>query len=88
MIHLYTFPKLQQLLLAISVVFFFPSFVLGQEEPTKADLERTFMPTLQLGYVFHGTDELSSGLVTQTSIEYRDISNFIFGLIMMCLTRV
>ena len=46
----------------------------------ESDLERTFMPTLQLGYVAHGTEELSGGLMTQTSIEYRDISNFIFRI--------
>lgn len=44
------------------------------------DLERTFMPTVQMGYVFHQTDELSGGLITQTSLEYRDVTNFIFKL--------
>jgi len=38
------------------------------------------MPTLQMGYVAHGTEELSGGLMTQTSVEYRDISNFIFRI--------
>ncbi|MEO1438221.1 MAG: hypothetical protein AAFV80_21950 [Bacteroidota bacterium] len=38
------------------------------------------MPTIQMGYVAHGTAELSGGLMTQTSIEYRDISNFIFRI--------
>jgi hypothetical protein len=36
------------------------------------------MPNIQMGYIIHETNELSNGLMTQTSIEYRDISNFIF----------
>lgn len=44
------------------------------------DLDRTFMPALQMGYVAHASEELSAGLMTQTSIEYRDISNFIFRI--------
>ncbi|MEL6675041.1 MAG: hypothetical protein AAFR61_22730 [Bacteroidota bacterium] len=38
------------------------------------------MPAIQMGFVAHGTSELSGGLMTQTSIEYRDISNFIFRI--------
>lgn len=47
---------------------------------TKGDLARTFMPAVQMGYVAHGTDQLSGGLMIQTSIEYRDISNFVFRI--------
>ncbi|MEM7367960.1 MAG: hypothetical protein AAF587_05125 [Bacteroidota bacterium] len=55
--------------------------VYGQNDSTElSDLERTFMPAIQMGYVHHGTAELSGGLMIQTSIEYRDISNFIFRL--------
>ena len=38
------------------------------------------MPAIQMGYVAHGTEELSGGLMTQTSVEYRDISNLIFRI--------
>lgn len=38
------------------------------------------MPAIQMGFVMHGTAELSGGLMTQTSVEYRDISNFIFRI--------
>ena len=38
------------------------------------------MPNIQMGYINHLTEELSNGLMTQTSIEYRDISNFIFRI--------
>jgi hypothetical protein len=41
---------------------------------------RTFMPTIQMGYVAHGSTELSGGLMTQTSVEYRDVSNLILRL--------
>lgn len=59
----------------------FPVFLLGQKEgEAQNDLERTFMPAIQMGYVVHGSQELSGGLMTQTSIEYRDISNIIFRI--------
>ncbi len=67
--------------LGVIVALILPFFVDGQSEiETEDDDERTFMPALQLGFVAHGTDELSGGLMTQTSIEYRDISNFIFRI--------
>lgn len=51
-----------------------------EEYTLEDDLNRTFMPTVQMGYVSHGTDELAAGLMIQTSIEYRDISNFVLRL--------
>ena len=47
---------------------------------TISDLKRTFMPQVQMGYVGHGTDQLSGGLMIQTSIEYRHRSNFVMRL--------
>lgn len=58
-----------------------PLAISAQNETSlESDLDRTFMPAIQMGYVAHATDELSGGLMTQTSIEYRDISNFIFRI--------
>jgi len=59
--------------------------ILGCSGPLKAqykndtltDWDRTFMPALQMGYVWHGTEQLSGGLMIQTSIEYRHESNFV-----------
>lgn len=68
-------------LLSVTLTLILPSVVNGQDEKeVDNDNERTFMPTLQLGYVSHGTNQLSGGLMTQTSIEYRDASNFIFRI--------
>lgn len=61
------------------VLLSLPIQLCAQNELEK-DLERTFMPTLQMGYVAHGTGQLSGGIMTQTSIEYRDISRFIFRI--------
>ena len=47
------------------------------EKDTISDLNRTFMPEFQMGYLGHGTDQLSGGLMIQTSIEYRHRSNFV-----------
>jgi len=63
------------------VLLFVANEVNGQTDSTEiSDLERTFMPTVQMGYVHHGTSQLSGGLMTQTSLEYRDISNFVFRI--------
>lgn len=48
------------------------------EKDTLSDWERTFMPAVQMGYVTHGTDQLSGGMMIQTSIEYRHKSNLVF----------
>ncbi|MEL6254524.1 MAG: hypothetical protein AAFR87_21120 [Bacteroidota bacterium] len=73
--------KIQQITLGIIFLLVFPLFIQAQNEnKVEEDLERTFMPTIQMGFVAHGSEELSGGLMTQTSIEYRDISNFIFRI--------
>ncbi|NET35712.1 MAG: hypothetical protein F6K19_27415 [Cyanothece sp. SIO1E1] len=73
--------QIAKFLFNIVLMLAFPFIVNGQtQNEVKNDNERTFMPTLQLGYVAHGTNELAGGLMTQTSIEYRDISSFIFRI--------
>ena len=42
--------------------------------------DRLFMPALQMGYINHNVDNISEGLIIQTSIEYRTKSNFLFRL--------
>jgi hypothetical protein len=44
------------------------------------DLKRTFMPQFQLGYALNKTQDLSGGLITQTSIEYRDTTNLVLRI--------
>lgn len=74
-------PDFKLLSIILTFVLLIPLSVTAQsEDEPEDDLSRTFMPTLQMGYVFHETEELSGGLMTQTSIEYRDISNFIFRI--------
>jgi len=74
-----TIPYTLATLLGILILILPPVSTYGQDVPEEeSDWDRTFMPALQMGYVWHGTEELSGGLMTQTSIEYRDISNFIF----------
>ena len=64
-----------------TLLFLTPFFISAQEDSeANDDLERTFMPSVQMGYVHHGTSELDGGLMIQTSVEYRDISNFVFRL--------
>lgn len=68
------------LVILIAVILTPPPLFTQTSNDTTDDLGRTFMPAVQMGYVAHGTKELSGGLMTQTSIEYRDISNFIFRI--------
>ncbi len=72
--------KSNRILAMILVVFTVHTGFSQSDSSEISDLERTFMPTIQLGFVDHLTPELSGGLMTQTSLEYRDISNFIFRL--------
>jgi hypothetical protein len=66
-------------LMALATTIIFPITSYSQSNSDSiGDLGRIFMPAVQIGYISHGTTELTGGLITQTSIEYRDISNFIF----------
>ena len=72
---------LEKSLAVITCFLMLSGMAYGQnKKDTLNDLQRTFMPTIQMGYVAHGTKELSGGLMTQTSIEYRDVSNLIFRI--------
>jgi hypothetical protein len=51
-----------------------------EKKDTISDLGRTFMPEVQMGYVGHGTSQLTGGLMIQTSIEYRHRSNFVLRI--------
>jgi hypothetical protein len=68
--------------LTIVILIFFYSTILKAQHKndTISDWDRTFMPSIQMGYVGHGTDQLSGGLMTQTSIEYRHESNFVLRI--------
>lgn len=50
------------------------------EKDSITDWDRTFMPAVQLGFVEHGSNQLSGGLMIQTSIEYRHESNFVLRI--------
>jgi hypothetical protein len=53
----------------------------GQEaQESDNDLKRTFMPQFQLGYALNETQDLKGGLMTQTSIEYRDVTNLVLRI--------
>lgn len=42
--------------------------------------ERFFMPALQMGYINHNSEIISSGLIIQTSLEYRTTQGIIFRI--------
>jgi len=69
--------KYYQITLLGLLLGFSSSLKAQHKNDTISDWDRTFMPALQMGYVGHGTDQLSGGLMIQTSIEYRHESNFV-----------
>lgn len=58
----------------------YSGFSKAQGEEDTVSWGRTFMPAIQMGYVDHGTDQLSGGLMVQTSIEYRDVTNLVLRI--------
>jgi hypothetical protein len=68
--------------LVILVSFFLTQIALFGQESKEADndLTRTFMPQFQLGYALNQTQDLKGGLMTQTSIEYRDVTNLVLRI--------
>jgi hypothetical protein len=62
----------------VILISFYSTLLKAQHKnDTISDWDRTFMPAIQMGYVGHGTDQLSGGLMIQTSLEYRHNSNFV-----------
>lgn len=79
--RLETLYKLKEILILFTTSIVLSANIYGQDDKELvSDFERTFMPTIQMGYVNNATIQLSGGLMVQTSIEYRDISNFIFRI--------
>jgi hypothetical protein len=72
--------KWKNLIIVILISFYSTLLKAQHENDTISDWERTFMPAIQMGYVGHGTDQLSGGLMSQTSIEYRHESNFVLRI--------
>lgn len=77
----YTSPTIRMVIWGVMLILILPDLVIAQNDDlVEEELGRTFMPAIQMGFVAHGSEELSGGLMTQTSIEYRDISNLIFRI--------
>tara|TARA_B110000090_G_C13238925_1_gene391702 strand:- start:190 stop:801 length:612 start_codon:yes stop_codon:yes gene_type:complete len=72
--------KWKNLIIVILISFYSTLLKAQHENDTISDWDRTFMPAIQMGYVGHGTDQLSGGLMSQTSIEYRHESNFVLRI--------
>jgi hypothetical protein len=72
--------KWKNLTIVILISFYSTLLKAQHKNDTISDWDRTFMPAIQMGYVGHGTDQLSGGLMSQTSIEYRHESNFVLRI--------
>lgn len=67
-------------LIILIIILSFHLLFAESEKDSINDWDRTFMPAIQMGYVDQGTDQISGGLMIQTSLEYRDKSNFVLRL--------
>jgi hypothetical protein len=72
--------KWKNITLVILIPFYSTLLHAQHKNDTISDWDRTFMPAIQMGYVEHGTDQLSGGLMIQTSIEFRHKSNFVLRI--------
>lgn len=52
----------------------------AQEKTPESIAERFFMPAIQIGFINHNSDNLTSGMIIQTSLEYRTKKNVFFRL--------
>jgi hypothetical protein len=74
------FIKYNQVYILILLLVYAGHLKAQNEKDSITDWDRTFMPAFQLGFVTHGSDQLTGGLMIQTSIEYRHESNFVLRL--------
>lgn len=66
--------------LFISLIFSIFSTVQAQMKTPDKIAERFFMPAIQMGYINHNSENISSGLIIQTSLEFRTKRGFLFRL--------
>lgn len=52
----------------------------GQNKTPDKIAERFFMPALQMGYINHNSDNITSGLIIQTSLDYRTKKGLLFRI--------
>lgn len=57
-----------------------PFHLRAQEKTPDKIAERFFMPALQMGYINHNSEKISSGLIIQTSLDYRTKKGLLFRI--------
>ena len=63
------------------VIFSNPLLHLHAQEKTPDNItQKFFMPALQMGYINHNSDNISAGLLIQTSLEFRTKRNLLFRI--------
>ncbi|MFM6983908.1 MAG: hypothetical protein ACKOXF_07235 [Chitinophagaceae bacterium] len=50
----------------------------AQVKPSSEIAQRFFVPAIQMGYINHNSDNMSDGIMIQTSMEYRTRKNLLF----------
>jgi hypothetical protein len=69
--------KLALLFLSLTTYHFTAN---AQEKTPDKIAERIFMPAVQMGFINHNSENISSGLLIQTSLEYRTKKDLLFRL--------
>ncbi|MEO0895357.1 MAG: hypothetical protein AAFY71_02980 [Bacteroidota bacterium] len=71
-----------QRFITVLILLFTLQLAFAQKEKAENEKigDRFFMPSIQMGYIHHLPDELSGGLLVQTSLEYKTRRGFFFRL--------
>lgn len=69
--------KLVLICLSLSTFYFNAN---AQEKTPEKIAERFFMPAVQMGFINHNSENISSGLLIQTSLEYRTKNGLLFRI--------
>lgn len=66
-------------ILLLILLIFSACFIAGaQVKPSGEIAQRFFVPAIQMGYINHNSDNISSGIMIQTSAEYRTKKHLLF----------
>lgn len=66
--------------LLLSFIFLLFSNLHAQNNSDRSFWNKLFIPSVQMGYIDHNSPVISSGLIIQTSLEYRNSKNMLYRL--------
>ena len=62
----------------LTILFCYSTDAVAQVKPSSEIAQRFFVPAVQMGYINHNSDNISGGIMIQTSLEYRTKKHLLF----------